>query len=684
MQQIGRYQLERELGRGSMGIVYAAFDPVLKRRVAIKTVLPDRDSSSQSWDVLVKRLAREAQSTAELSHPNIVGVYDVVEADGMFCVVMEFIDGKSLSQAFPAGSPVSAEFVMRMLWECAGALDHAHAHGLVHRDIKLANIMLDKSGVAKITDFGIAKHLNATSELTHGFAIGTLEYMSPEQLNAQPVDGRTDQYALAVVAYRLLTGFRTFDADSVGAWCHMLVNQAPTPPTLRNPALPAAVNAVLGRALAKNPQDRYESCSRFVEELGRALAAYSPTAESTMRMPIPPAEAGRGRGWRMWAALAVLAAVVGAGSYTIYTLVRRRAEVRLMPEAAQKAAEPTQAVAKEEKAAVPSPAPAPANPDPAREAWDRVKGTGNRASLEGFLKAYGNSEYANAARTELALLPPVTAEPGGAREASSAVRPGREKTNPKDSQHYVWIPPGKFTMGCSPGDNDCYGNEKPAHLVEITEGFWLGQMPVSIGPWKRYAMSTGAPPLSGKDKMGRKLNASMDDDSVPVVLIGWEQARTFCAWAGGRLPTEAEWEYAARAGTTGSRYGGLESIAWYNANSGQQHLDSAVLRGLDRKALEKTLFDNGNTPRDVGKKRPNAWNLYDMLGNAAQWTGDWYGESYYRQSPRRDPKGPPEGKDRVARGGSWFQGPTQIRVSNRIPIPKGVGRSDIGFRCVLE
>jgi formylglycine-generating enzyme required for sulfatase activity len=326
-----------------------------------------------------------------------------------------------------------------------------------------------------------------------------------------------------------------------------------------------------------------------------------------------------------------------------------------MAEAAQKAAEPTQAVAKEEKAAVPSPAPAPANPDPAREAWDRVKGRGNRASLEGFLKAYGNSEYANAARMELALLPPVTAEPGGAREASSAVRPGREKTNPKDSQHYVWIPPGKFTMGCSPGDNDCYGNEKPAHLVEITEGFWLGQMPVSIGPWKRYAMSTGAPPLSGKDKMGRKLNASMDDDSVPVVLIGWEQARTFCAWAGGRLPTEAEWEYAARAGAAGA-------YAFGDALNASQ-----------------ARFASKST-QAVGSFAANAFGVFDMYGNAAEWTADCYAPNYDVAPVDGGAFAPAKCAERVYRGGAYADAPVLLRAAARGHAPPERRMPNVGLR----
>jgi len=298
MQQIGRYQVERELGRGAMGIVYAGFDPMLKRPVAIKTLQRAGDSSGQARDLLIKRMAREAQSAAGLSHPNIVGVYDIVEEDGVFSVVMELVDGQSLAKAFPEGSPGAVASVLRTLHECAAALDHAHSRGVVHRDIKPANIMLDRKGTAKIADFGLAKLLDSTTDLTQGFVLGTLEYMSPEQLNAKTVDGRADQYSLAAVGYRLLTGSRLYDADNVGHWCHMVVSQPPVPATTRNSKLPRSVDDVFTRALAKNPSDRYPSCEAFAADLSRALNSTAADFAPTVTMSIPPAATSQTRlGW---------------------------------------------------------------------------------------------------------------------------------------------------------------------------------------------------------------------------------------------------------------------------------------------------------------------------------------------------------------------------------------------------
>jgi serine/threonine-protein kinase len=233
--QPNRYEIKRELGRGGMGVVHLAFDTLLNRDVAIKSVWLPAGQDLQAWHEVVKRLIREAQAAGSLRHPNIVAIYDVVPDGDSPSIIMEFVEGQTLSAFSTLGAPAEPRFVIRVLKQCAEALDYAHSRGIVHRDIKPANIMVDDAGSVRITDFGIAKVLDATTDLTRGLAIGTLEYMSPEQLEAKPVNSSSDQYALAVVAYRLLTGSKIFEAQTLASWCAMVLARDPLPASKQNP-----------------------------------------------------------------------------------------------------------------------------------------------------------------------------------------------------------------------------------------------------------------------------------------------------------------------------------------------------------------------------------------------------------------------------------------------------------------
>jgi formylglycine-generating enzyme required for sulfatase activity len=221
---------------------------------------------------------------------------------------------------------------------------------------------------------------------------------------------------------------------------------------------------------------------------------------------------------------------------------------------------------------------------------------------------------------------------------------GTTKVNPKDGLKYVWIPAGTFTMGCSPGDSECFDSEEPAHEVTITKGFWLGQTPVTQAAYRRV---TGSNP------------SNFYGDDLPVEKVTWDEARSYCEAIGGRLPTEAEWEYAARAGSTSVRYGSLDEIAWYRNNSGKR-------------------------THEVGRKQPNAFGLYDMLGNVWQRTADWYAERAYERGEARDPVGPPSGSVRTARGGSWGDIPGDVRVSERGGLGSDARWATYGLRCVGE
>jgi formylglycine-generating enzyme required for sulfatase activity len=239
----------------------------------------------------------------------------------------------------------------------------------------------------------------------------------------------------------------------------------------------------------------------------------------------------------------------------------------------------------------------------------------------------------------------VRDNPPPAKPAASTLRAGSTRVNPKDGLTYVWIPPGTFRMGCSVGDNECPDNERPAHDVTITKGFWIGQTEVTQEAYRRIIKDQNPSNHKGP--------------TFPVDDIRWNQALAYCQAAGLRLPTEAEWEYAARAGDQRSRYGDIDAIAWYRGNS-------------------------GNETHGVAQKSPNAWGLYDTLGNVTEWTADWYGDKF--PIATTDPSGPTSGLYRVIRGNYWGRDSQEIRVSQRSAAgPDDLrGSGGIGVRCVGE
>src|ERR1039457_6402982 len=266
MQQIGRVQSARELGRGGMGIVYEASDPVIGRTVAVKTIRVD---TSAGTEFLLDRLFREARSAGALAHPGIVVIFDVGRDGDLAYIAMERVDGPTLESLLESNRTPSHAFILDILRQTADALDHAHESRIVHRDIKPANIMLHKGKTVKVTDFGIAKIQDTQHKSSQ--IMGTPKYMSPEHITAQPVDGRSDQFALGVIAFQLLTGTMPFTGDDLGTLVYQIVHGKRPLATQSNPKLRAGVDQVLQRVLAKDPKDRYPTCAEFVAALGAAM-----------------------------------------------------------------------------------------------------------------------------------------------------------------------------------------------------------------------------------------------------------------------------------------------------------------------------------------------------------------------------------------------------------------------------
>jgi formylglycine-generating enzyme required for sulfatase activity len=460
--QIGPYQIVEELGRGGMGVVYRAFDPAIGRPLAIK-LLHMPHLSPEALAEMRQRFAREAAAAGRLSHPGIVTLYQFGQDGDSQYLAMELVPGGSLEGLIRGGKGWPAREALRVLRQIAEALDYAHAQGVVHRDIKPANVLIQSDSRVKVTDFGIARIVEDTKTRT-GLAMGTPSYMAPEQIHGGKVDGRADQFSLAVVAFRLLTGRVPFAAATECAVLYRIVNGEPDAAGL--PVV--AADAALRRALAKDPEARFANCVEFVTVLEAAVMApdSEPTAEITRLSEYPPPDPRKP--WRLWMGGAALVA----------------------------------------------------------------------AAIAGVLYSW--------------LESPLPVRPGH----KAAVAPAAQPVADPD---YMWIEPGTFTMGCSEGDKDCSKNEKPAHRVTITKRFRIGRTPAAR------------------------------PDGSQVVDVSWNEARDYCNGIGMRLPTEAEWEYAARSGTAG-----------------------------------------------------------DMLGNVWQWTEGWYGD--YPKDAETDPDGPAKGKTHPLRG----------------------------------
>jgi formylglycine-generating enzyme required for sulfatase activity/tRNA A-37 threonylcarbamoyl transferase component Bud32 len=542
--RIGSFEIVEELGRGAMGVVFRAFDPAIGRPIAIKVIRAQAFATNEEDQEARLRFAHEAAAAGRLSHPNIVTVFHFGEERDYQYLVMELVEGKALNHVGP-------EKCLPILRQLAGALDYAHTRGVVHRDIKPANVLVGADGQIKLTDFGIARLSSQTITQT-GMTMGTPWYMAPEQVMSSRVDGKADQFSLAVIAFELLTGRKPFEGPTSQAVMFAIV-QADRPAAHEvNPAMPPAISEVLRRAMAKEPANRFPTCLEFVKALEMGLMPPAPQVpvEPAPGPPVTRAPVPRFR-LAIVAASAVLGTVLLAMAY-----------------------------------------------------------------------AFVSHNSGNPAQQRIT------------------------KVNPKDNLQYVWIPPGSFRMGCSPSDT-CFIDEKPAHEVEITKGFWLGQTAVTQEAYQ-HVVGTNPSYFKGSD--------------LPVETVSWYEARIYCEAIGGRLPTEAEWEYAARAGSTSARYGNLDGIAWYSANSqGRTH--------------------------SVRQKQPNSWGLYDMLGNVWQWTADWNGLYWtpnWWGGTQHDPSGPNTGSNRIMRGGGWDEDRRTTSVSVREPYRPEFRNHELGFRCVGE
>ena len=269
MTKIGRYNVLNELGRGAMGVVYAAEDPLIGRTVAIKTIRFAAAEEGGNREMLVQRLRREAQAAGVLSHSSIVTIYDIGEQGEEAYIVMEYVDGRSVEEMIASNALKNPETYLPILGGTAVAIDYAHSKGIIHRDIKPSNILVCRDGAIKIADFGIAKLSESISLTQSGFVLGTPSYMSPEQAQGRIVDGRADQFSLAVVAFRIVTGRLPFEGPTLTALLTKILWEEPE---YDGAGMSPVLQPVFKQALSKDPKLRFPTCGDFVQELEEVLA----------------------------------------------------------------------------------------------------------------------------------------------------------------------------------------------------------------------------------------------------------------------------------------------------------------------------------------------------------------------------------------------------------------------------
>jgi eukaryotic-like serine/threonine-protein kinase len=651
-QYLDRYHIIEPLGEGGMATVYKAYDTRLETDVAVKVirteVLP-QNAVEQS----LKRFEREAKSLAKLTHPNIVKVTDYGEYEGMPYLVMPYLPGGTLKQRL--GKPIPWQEAVKLLLPIAEALDYAHSQKIIHRDVKPSNILLTQRGQPMLTDFGLAKILenNVPQSLTGtGIGVGTPEYMAPEQVNARDVDGRADIYSLGIVLYELVIGRKPYIADTPMA---VMIMQARDPlprPTQFIPDLNEQVEKVLLKALAKKPEDRYEDMAGFTRAMEGLLSgvaqipAVSIAAQHVIHQPSEPDTQMTIDQFEV----PNPEPIIPNPGHATHTLTPPDLTTAApAPSALQST--PTEP----RKGHIPK----RAQYDKRSNWWPWVIGPIVLVVIAQGIY-YGSAGLFPIAPAPTPTLVMPTISNARVPIAMPVMTP-ISTTRTKDGMVMVQVLAGEFLMGSDPTkDKYSKNDEQPQRIVSL-DSFWIDQTEVTNGMFVK-CVEAGAcdRPVVNSSNSRDSYYGNNQFDDYPVINVSWNQAKAYCTWAGAKLPTEAQWELAAR-GTDGRTYPWGEGIDCNMAN----YSDC----GGDTKAV-------GSYP---GWASP--YGALDMAGNVHEWVADWYDSNYYNQSPSNNPTGLTNGESRVIRGGSWYCGSDCLRASSRSWYPPGNGGPDVGFRC---
>jgi serine/threonine protein kinase len=630
--QLGPYQIVAPLGEGGMAAVFKAYHPSMDRYVALK-VLPRHFSSNPEF---IQRFSQEARLIAKLEHPHILPVHDFGESDGYTYLAMRLVEGGSLADFLKKRRKLDLALISRIVSQVGSALNYAHEKGIIHRDFKPGNILIDKFENCLLTDFGIAKLVEATSHLTHtGGILGTPAYISPEQGSGKPIDNRSDIYSLGVVLYQMVVGDLPYKADTPMAVIYKHIHDPLPLPRQRVPDLPESIERVILKALAKNPDDRYSTVADLVNALRNAIEqpvaeiqeVHEPILETepvqvVKETPVDETESSSKQAGEPRPAIKVparkfkiplilfgLGILVVLGLFVDGTVFKKQKDLVSKPKEISSVTE------------------------------------SNKQNLQ--------SESVSSVTPKKKLLV-MSKRPDVLPVADKKIKNSL-------GMEFVYIPPGTFIMG-SPSSEPGRGSNEKQHRVTLTQGFYMQTTEVTQGQWTAV--------------MGRNPSKFTNcGDNCPVETVSWNNAQNFIRMLNRkegigtyRLPTEAEWEYSARAGSTTAFANGniselkcghdsnLDAMGWYCGNSNKK-------------------------THPVAQKRPNDWGLYDMHGNVNEFVQDRYGK--YPSDFVTDPKGPSNGPDRVMRGGCWFADAMDSRSAKRYGLSPDYRYSSNGFRLVL-
>jgi serine/threonine protein kinase/Tol biopolymer transport system component len=644
-----RYRIDSFIGRGGMAEVYKVWD--IKRATYLAMKLLHDDLAEDK--VFLRRFEREANTLARLQHPNIVRFYGLEKAGSLVFILMDFVDGGSLRREISEISqPLPFTRVHEVMRSVCSALHFAHEQGLIHCDIKPANILIDKTGRLLLSDFGIARMAESTTTTMAG--AGTPAYMAPEQARGEGPSPQADIYALGIVLFEMLTGgerpFTGENARVTGTTGEKVrweqLHLVPPRPSQWNQQVTSELDDVVLRCLEKSPSRRYASTLELLKALEQALGSVAdlsefsqvPSPPAQQRTPVPVSNIANDLPTRSKSHIVLLGIIgfiiVALLAITIFAMGKGTTTNSNMP-----AAQPITA----EVAARPT--------------------ASNPQSIADNITPTLAPAHTPSAVPVSAIVPPQA---------------GERRTNPADDAEIVFVDEGTFMMGLTPEQaeylvsicSDCklrnFKDSQPAHQVQL-DSYWIYRTEVTNDMYEKCVSAGDCRlPVSNASETRKNYYGNPAYSNYPVLHIDWYAADQYCRWAGGRLPTEAEWEKAAR-GADGRLF------PWGDAKPDSHLANTSKVVG-DTTAVG--LYPQG----------ASVYGVLDMAGNVWEWVADWYAPDYYNESPQVNPAGPAtvEKQLRTGRGGSWFWPEGFASSAFRDWWEPYQADNGVGFRCAIN